>query len=119
MIFTSYYAKLRALPTGIVPVSIALYSPHWYKGKEYKPLAPTIDILREYKASGNSELYETRYAMVLDSLNCYKVLIDLYAISFENDVVLMCYEKPTDFCHRHLAADWLNRHGIACQELDI
>ncbi len=22
----------------------------------------------------------------------------------------MCYEKPGDFCHRHLVADWLNAY---------
>lgn len=25
-------------------------------------------------------------------------------------VILLCYEKPTDFCHRHLVADWINKH---------
>ena len=24
------------------------------------------------------------------------------------DIALVCYEKPGDFCHRHLVADWLN-----------
>jgi len=23
-------------------------------------------------------------------------------------IILLCYEKPADFCHRHIVADWLN-----------
>lgn len=29
--------------------------------------------------------------------------------SKEVHVALLCYEKPKDFCHRHLFAAWLNR----------
>ena len=29
-----------------------------------------------------------------------------------------CYEKPSDFCHRHLVADWLNKNGVECKELE-
>lgn len=31
-------------------------------------------------------------------------------------IALICYEKPSDFCHRHLVADWLNKNGIPCEE---
>lgn len=33
------------------------------------------------------------------------------------DAVLLCYEKPGDFCHRHLVSQWLNENGIRCSEL--
>ena len=32
-------------------------------------------------------------------------------------LVLLCYEKPTDFCHRHLFAEWLSQKaGIKIEE---
>ena len=31
-------------------------------------------------------------------------------------VALICYEKPSDFCHRHLVADWLTKNNINCEE---
>ncbi len=31
-------------------------------------------------------------------------------------IVLVCYEKPADFCHRHLVADWMKQHGIQMEE---
>ena len=25
------------------------------------------------------------------------------------EIALVCYEKPGDFCHRHIVADWLDQ----------
>ena len=32
-------------------------------------------------------------------------------------IVLLCYEKPGDFCHRHLVADWFGKEW--CKELNL
>ena len=32
------------------------------------------------------------------------------------DIALVCYEKPNDFCHRHLVGKWLRENGIECRE---
>jgi len=45
MIYTSYFAKLKSLPEDIIPISICAKSPNWYKGLQYKRLAPTYDLL--------------------------------------------------------------------------
>jgi SAM-dependent methyltransferase len=37
-------------------------------------------------------------------------------LNFPYTIALICYEKPSDFCHRHLVADWLNENGIECKE---
>ena len=29
-------------------------------------------------------------------------------MSDNRDIALLCFEKPSDFCHRHLVASWLN-----------
>ena len=31
-------------------------------------------------------------------------------------IALVCYEKPSEFCHRHLVSDWLNAAGFECEE---
>ena len=31
-------------------------------------------------------------------------------------IALICYERPTDFCHRHLVSKWLNENHIECKE---
>lgn len=41
--YTGYFAQIRKYrETGLVPISIARFSPKWYNGFEYKKLAPTI-----------------------------------------------------------------------------
>ena len=36
------------------------------------------------------------------------MLRKLQEVSGGRDIALCCFEKPDDFCHRHLLADWLN-----------
>lgn len=31
-------------------------------------------------------------------------------------IVLLCFEKTGDFCHRNLVSQWFNEHGIKCKE---
>ena len=62
------------------------------------------------------ELYNKE---VLSKLDAIDVCIDLYNISNGNAVVLLCYEKPGDFCHRHIVADWLEKHGEHVDEFVV
>ena len=37
-----------------------------------------------------------------------------------DNAVMLCYEKPGDFCHRHLIADWITKNtGITVEEVDF
>jgi len=40
----------------------------------------------------------------------------LYFMSDGMDIALVCYEKPGDFCHRHLVAEWLRAADIPVEE---
>ena len=58
---------------------------------------------------------------VLSKLNAYSVIMDLKHLCNKSlwddvDICLICYEKPDDFCHRHLVAYWLIQNGIECEE---
>ena len=117
MIYTSYFAAIRKLPDYIEPVSIARRSPTWYAGKTYLKLAPPWDILEKYKRDGNEADYIQAYReRVLSRLNPDEVVRELYAGTSKSGIALICYEKPGDFCHRHLVADWLNENGLECLE---
>ena len=108
-IYTSYFALLRRIPDNILPVSICLKAPYWYKGIQYKTLAPTSDIFSQHKANPNEDLYTARFNdEVLGFLDREHVAKERERLSGGNDVVLLCYEKSTSFCHRHLVAAWLN-----------
>jgi hypothetical protein len=122
VIYTSYFAKLKSLPNNIVPISICGKAPDWYTGLQYKKLAPKYDFFMEWKKNHDNEYYIKCFnEQVLSKLNATDVILDLSKICYgfnvgECDICLICYEKPTDFCHRHLVADWLNQNGYKCDE---
>lgn len=119
MIYTGYYARLKKYEeAGLTPISIAGKAPAFYEGLEYKKLAPKYDFFIKWK---NGEIDNFQYvilfnALVLDKLVQSKVIAELYEMSDGNDIVLLCYEKPGDFCHRHQVADWLEAVGTRVDE---
>ena len=122
MIYTSYFAKLKSLPENIIPISICGKAPDWYKGLQYKKLAPKYDFFMKWKETKDNDYYIDCFnELVLKPLNARDVVGELQGITpyGTSDIVLICYEKPGDFCHRHLVADWLNNHGFRCEEWSV
>ena len=122
MIYTSYFGNLKNIGDEMVPIAICGKSPNWYHGPEYKKLAPKYKFFMEWKEYHDNSFYIKHLnTEVLNCLNPDTVVSELEAIRNDvtncEDIVLLCYEKPDDFCHRHLVADWLNKHGIPCEEL--
>jgi hypothetical protein len=123
MIYTTYFAKLRSLPKDIIPIAICAKSPPGYQGPSYRALAPHYDFYSKYKTDGDTEYFTTCYRdQILRHMNPTRVVADLYAQAgkgyCDGDIALVCYEKSTDFCHRHLVADWLRDNGYDCEEYD-
>ena len=117
MIYTSYFAKLKYLPKDIVPISICGKCPEWYKGIQYKVLAPKYKFFMEWKKNKDNDYYIEHFQKeVLDTLEVENVINRLYELSEGKDICLLCYEKPNDFCHRHLVANWLKKNKIECEE---
>lgn len=127
---TGYFAKLKAYQkAGLTPISIAAKAPVWYKGAEYKKLAPKWSFYSEWKNGshkGDNEYYTKHFKEeVLDNLDPEQVLKELEGFSgvSSDNIILLCYEKSADFCHRHLVADWLSEHikqdGFYIRELDL
>lgn len=116
-IYTSYFAKLKKIPEDIIPISICGKAPDWYKGTQYKVLAPKYGFFMEWKQNHDNDFYIEHFNdEVLNLLDVNEVVNRLKELSNEKDVALICYEKPSDFCHRHLVADWLNNNGYNVQE---
>ena len=121
MIYTSYFYQLRNLSKNIIPISICGQPPIWYKGIQYKKLAPKISFFKEWKINKDNDYYIEHFKKeVLDKLNALNVVKELYNLSNGKDIVLICFESPDKFCHRHLVSDWLNKEGnIKCEELNL
>ena len=55
------------------------------------------------------EEYTERYLQQLDKFNENIIGVSKYFNESGKDYILLCYEKPGDFCHRHILADYINR----------
>ena len=118
MIYTSYFAKYK----GDKGVSITRFNPKWWNGDGYKVLAPSVELLKWWKSLSKEEQLDIENIQKYTQRFIEETLNPLE--SFVNDIyealdgkVLLCYEKSSDFCHRHLVADWFIEHGLKCKEL--
>lgn len=132
MIYTSYFAKLKSLPDNIIPISICGKAPDWYQGLQYKKLAPKYDFFMKWKENHDNNYYIKCFnEQVLEPLFVTRVLNEIHLmmpvemrekmqapvwLCPDYHVALICYEKPSDFCHRHLVSEWINLRGIKCEE---
>lgn len=123
MIFTSYFAKIKKFPKNVIPIAICAKVPDWYTGMRYNKLAPKYDALMKYKDDHNEADYiECFNNTTLGRLRPMWVMQDLmrkaYPFGADPDIhiALICYEKPGEFCHRHLVSEWFRKYGIECRE---
>lgn len=125
-IYTTYFAKLKKLPSDVVPVPISNSIPGTSGGdtaysslsaNKYQKLVPPWYIVKTYKENGDKEQYIKDYKrLMLDHLDPHGVVANLKNRAGYNDVALVCYEKSGDFCHRHLVAEWLRAAGYDVSE---
>lgn len=118
MIYTSYYGNLNFIHDELVPISISLYTPSNWIGPCYRELAPDPLMFKEYKITGDKDLYIRRFYNMLYRLNPHDVVNTLKIMTSGRSPVLLCYEPPGKFCHRQLVANWFNSNGIPCVEYD-
>lgn len=118
-VFSTYYDKVPQLEKGIytlVRVSRA-EPPEWFiESFKYVDLSdtfgPTKAMLEECHPAKDWAAFEPRYKKeILSILNKETTLALLHKIYLENDkrpLLLVCYEKPPENCHRHLIGEFLN-----------
>lgn len=105
-IYTSYYARNTENPDSI---AISASIPHYYKGKWMPELGPewkTLDKLANGEYPSNNE-YVADY--LRDVTNRGLTPEKIWEM-LPDGAILLCYEKPEDFCHRRVLAEWLEMH---------
>lgn len=81
-----------------------MYMPRFVKGiPNYPKLAPTKEIFYS-----DEQTYVEKYKEHLRHLSVEKVCNELEILADGRNVILLCYEKPGEFCHRHLVSEWLS-----------
>ena len=114
MLTTSYFANAKNIHKSRELVSISRFSPAWFNPDHCAlELAPSKELLLDYKKGGVSEAdYEKRYREETLSWLDPNIVNECYKNS-----TLLCYEKSSDFCHRHILREWLAEHKIESTEL--
>ena len=115
MLYTSYYGNPHLDQNKVFPVQVSNSVPKGFPIKYVlKEVIPSWkDIVEPYKENLLSEVeYTVKYKKMLDSQE-FIIRIMLEEIKEKaltlglQDIVLLCYEKPGRFCHRHILAEWI------------
>ena len=112
MIYTGYYSKIKEYANaGLRLLSISRTKPGFAKAcVDVPPLFPDEKILWDYKKGDIDEMeYTSKYLTQLDGMGIDKIIKTIQI--FGDDVVLLCWESPEKFCHRHILADYINRNS--------
>lgn len=111
---TSYFAMHKQVKFEN-PVSIAQFPAVYYHERCYRELAPPADLLMGYKKGRiTKEIYTREYERRV----LRKLTPRIVADELGEDAVLLCFEIPGEFCHRHIVAKWLNAAGYRVVEYD-
>ena len=117
IIYTSYFAKAENFDRNkYALISIAGKAPDGWQYIQYKKLAPSWSIWKEWhdntpvNKKGSRTRYIHRFVWeILARLNPQDVLNRIRELAGNKTPVLFCYERPGDFCHRHIIAKWLTK----------
>ena len=119
-IYTGSYEKCKA--GNLISISFDKGEDAGFEGKNIIELAPFRDffhIWRDNKGKipeeENTRYYiEQYYTRVLSKVDILDLLKD------EEKPILLCYEDSSDFCHRHVLAEYINiKYGIEVKEIEI
>ena len=111
-----------------------------YFGNAYKKLSPRLKTYLEYAdaykeleklKSIDLEEYE-RYRKIIEDKYiegyyntrlrdcCVYDLLHILEVKFGNNIILLCHEDPTEFCHRRLVADYIELEtGLYIPEVSV
>jgi hypothetical protein len=99
---TMMTSNFKTMGHDLRAISIAGYAPDNFIGRQYRNLAPKRWFFDRYKQDGDETFYREQFQkLVLDPLNPRTVFNELGA-----DSILLCWEHPNQFCHRHIVAEW-------------
>lgn len=101
MIYTSYFSNPLIWQSRLQKIAISLKVPYNCHCEHYILLAPTKGILtlaREKKFEEYRKRYYEEILSRMDVKRTYRYL---------NNSIILCWERPERFCHRHIVAEWL------------
>lgn len=117
-VYTSYYARAKNLDASYLLISVSNTSPEWFKSPLHKlrcPVFPKWSLINEYKAGSIPYSdFVKRYLIELeDTVDVNDIRKEIsYLVEYTgcSNVVLLCWEKDGNSCHRMALA----KHVFEC-----
>lgn len=107
-IYTSYYANYKNICPGFQCLSISNTKPSSIFIPRLREAAPHWSIVKDYKEKKISRDFFGQMYMQQIHQHIGPYNLRDYIISLNNtDVVLLCYEKQPETCHRSILADYI------------
>lgn len=108
-VFTCYYAEAKRLsPQRWEFVQISNSLPKWweYPVTLLQSFVPPWYIVERYKRFGDFKMFESEYRLYISKNLEYvnRDIITLRKLAENKNVVLLCYERSDQPCHRTIAA---------------
>ena len=105
-IYTGYYGK--RLEYNAIKVAVSRTLPIGWMNLVYQSLSPSNKLLNQYRENLiNRDEFKELYLKEINRLDKKEVYEYFNELLKYDNVVLLCYEKPYQFCHRHILAEWL------------
>jgi uncharacterized protein YeaO (DUF488 family) len=120
-IYTSYFANYRKFPKDCIAFSLARILKWESPMEKLIQFAPSNDLFNAYKSGMLSEEdFKEVYLNQLNDLSEDELdeIVSKIIESPSEDVLLLCYEKKGDFCHRHILREFINnKYNLKIKEL--
>lgn len=120
MIYTSYFGNLKNIDRSKYKVvTICNSKPSFLRKdtliEDWGILGPRLSLLYDYK---NNRVDENEYTQIYTDyiLDNWEEFDNKFKFKNLDNVIMLCYERPENFCHRHILRNILNSMNILCEE---
>lgn len=110
--YTSYFARNAQHPNAI---AICCVLTSWvrenagFRGEHWPELGPTWEMVQRAK-NGEEIDFKHEYLTLLE--NKRKFTPEYVVNILPDQAILLCYERPFDYCHRHVLSEWLSSSNL-------
>ena len=116
-VYTSHWRSPLLADVDAQIISISRGAPRWRLPFPYRRMRELAPNDRTWATKDEQE-YEASYAQQLEEIGAEAILERLEMVAGGLPAVLLCWEKPGEWCHRRMLADFLReRAGLVVPEL--
>lgn len=103
MLYTANFKSYIGCPG--MPYCVSQSMPKWVEMMRLRTLAPTWDMIYAYKGGALQwEKFKIKYFEILKQR--HNTLENIIKIARTGNIILVCWEKPNQNCHRHLIVQY-------------